>query len=175
MARNRERPGWPALPDDIKVVSAGEPVVIEGPELEGHPRTGGAVNGALRFPAVRLRGMCERAESPEQPLGPDVIVPGQVPLSIEFDRMAPPIDMAALRRDEHGGIWADVSGIDVMPERIAAYPYFAIGIAHPVISKDTAEPDGSNPLGRITAGEITHLAVVRRNADPGLPPYEVVQ
>ena len=34
MTRNRERPGWPALPDDIKVVSAGEPVIIEGPEAE---------------------------------------------------------------------------------------------------------------------------------------------
>ena len=130
---------------------------------------------SIRFPAVRLHGMCERAESPEQPLGPDVIVPDRVPLSIEFDRATPPIGMAALRRDEQGGIWAEVSGIDVMPERIAAYPYFAVGIAHPVISKDTAEPDGSNPLGRITAGEITHLAVVRRNADPGLPPYEVVR
>jgi hypothetical protein len=153
------------------------PGVRQGKETAEGSRLGqdGVVSEIIGFPAVRLYGMCERAESPEQPLGQDVIVPDRVPLSIEFDRATPPIGMAALRRDEHGGIWAEVTGDDVMPERIKPYPYFAVGIAHPVISKDTAEPDGSNPLGRITAGEITHLAVVRRNADPGLPPYEVVQ
>ena len=87
---------------------------------------------SIRFPAVRLHGMCERAESPEQPLGPAVIVPDRVPLSIGGVARSNSIGMAALRRDEQGGIWAEVSGIDVMPERIAAYPYFAVGSAHPV-------------------------------------------
>ena len=128
------------------------------------------MSNALRFPGIRLHGMCERAESPEQPLGPDVIVPGSVLLTIEFDMLALPIGMAALHRDGQGSIWADVSGIDVMPERIEAYPYFAIGIAHAVISKDDDHPEG-----RITGGEITRLAVTHANADPDLPPYEVVQ
>jgi hypothetical protein len=132
---------------------------------------------------IRLRGMCERAEAPEYRLGPDVVVPDQVKLTVEFSPTGP-VGRAILTRDELGNIWADAEmpldapyapgwsatfgemirkpGCDIRK----TWPYFAIGIAHAVITKGT--PDV------VTAGEIREVALTRQNTDPDLPPWEVV-
>ena len=35
---------------------------------------------------VRLRGMAARADEPEQPIGPGVVLPPSVPVTLEFSR-----------------------------------------------------------------------------------------
>jgi hypothetical protein len=108
---------------------------------------------------MRIRGICERADSP-QPLGPDVVVPETVPLTVNFD-LADPVGWATLTRAPNGDILA---GADIFPgsvtERLIRrhlVPYFSVGaIAKP----------GEPPV-------ICRLAISESNADPDLPPYEV--
>ena len=105
---------------------------------------------------TRLHGICERAASPEQPLGPDVVVPESVPVSIIFsyDHI---IGVATLRRDEHGDIWADIADVQTDPRMLEACPCFAIrAIVKP------GQP-----------AVINGLAICEANVDPDLPPYEV--
>jgi DNA-binding PadR family transcriptional regulator len=121
--------------------------------------------------SIRIRGLAERAGSPDRPLGPEVIVPEQVPLLVES---SPPetIGTAALRRDERGiwceaEIWFDGHGEQAaaMRDRHPAeqWPKLAVGIERALVEK-----------GVITAGRVTSVSLVRENFDPGLPPWEVV-
>jgi len=120
---------------------------------------------------IRIRSLAERADSPEQPLGPEVIVPEQVPLRIE-SHPRETVGTATLRRDE-AGIWAEaVIHLDADTEYAevirrdhpaAAWPYLAVGIIRTLSEK-----------GVITSGEVVAVSLVRKNIDPGLPPWEVV-
>ena len=119
---------------------------------------------------TRLRGICERAASPGLPLGPDVVVPESVPLLVQFDYQRV-IGMAVLTRAANGDILASAEiGPGADAGLLSAAPYFAIGIRHTRLEKDSDQP-----LGRIWAGEIRNVAIVDRNIDPDLPPYEVSQ
>lgn len=113
---------------------------------------------------IRLHGMAERANSPEQPLGPDVIVPTSVPVTVES--LNHQVGVATLHRDEQGDIWADAEITN--GAALKDFPYFAVDIRSPAISKS------DDPMGTITSGEIIRLVIVRRNLDPDLAPYEVV-
>jgi len=122
---------------------------------------------------THLHGICERAASPEQPLGPDVVVPESVPLLVQFDYQRC-IGIATLTRAANGDILAsaDIGDPDPATARLIrdrAAPYFAIGVGSTVLEKDD-----DHPLGRITAGEIRNVAIVDRNIDPDLPKYEVL-
>ena len=134
------------------------------------------MDGVSDSEPVRLRGMAARADEPEQPIGPGVVLPPSVPVTLEFSREHV-VGTAALHRDEAGNILADATVyLDSDPmlrkglsgRRI--WPYFALAITHTVISKD-----GVHPMGVITGGEAATLALTAANSDPGLPPYEVVQ
>lgn len=120
---------------------------------------------------IRIRGLAERAASPEQPLGPEVIVPESVPLRIQS---SPPetVGTAMLRRDE-AGIWAeavirlygDGEHFEVMrrDHPAAAWPYLAVGVARAITEN-----------GVIVSGEVSDVFLVRENVDPDLPVWEVV-
>lgn len=131
---------------------------------------------------IHLRGLAERADCTEQPLGAGVIVPETVNVYLEFDLCGGPVGTAKLRRDEQG-IWADAL---IYPDAEHAHgalmgnalstgkfrqlwPAFAISIARTVITKSDA-----HPMGVITAGEVANMSLCRANRDPDLPPYEVV-
>lgn len=118
---------------------------------------------------IRIRGIAERAGSPEQPLGPDVVIPEHVIVRREFNHSVSPLGMATLRRDENGDIWADAE-VTISKEDREALPYFAVGIVRAVVVSKSRE----HRMGVITAGEITELTLTRKNVDPDLPPYEVV-
>lgn len=132
--------------------------------------------------AIHLRGLAERADCAEQPLGPDVIVPEKVPVLLEFSAIGGPVGTATLNRDDHG-IWADAiirldagtqAGLLVRKavERgdfRKMWPSFAIDVARTVITKDD-----THPMGVITGGQVMHLSLCRANRDPDLPPYEIV-
>ena len=131
--------------------------------------------GQVREPCVasiRIRGLAERADSPEQPLGPDVIVPESVPLRLEYGA-GETVGTARLRRDE-AGIWAEAEiPPDTGRDRVPAWhhshhpadlwPKFAVGIAR-------ALSEG----GTITSGEIACVCLVRENTDTTLPPWEII-
>lgn len=132
--------------------------------------------------AIHLRGLAERADCAEQPLGPGVIVPETVSVYLEFDLRNGPVGTAKLRRDEQG-IWADVTlepdartrSADLMRHVIGKgelrklWPAFAISIARTVVIKSE-----DHPAGVITAGEVGNISLCRANRDPDLPGYEVV-
>ena len=125
---------------------------------------------------IRLRGLAERADCAEQPLGPDVVVPETVSVYLEFNLSSGPVGTATLKRDEQG-IWADVTlhpdagnwSATLMRRVIEKgqlrdlWPAFAISVARTVVSE-----------GVITAGEVTNMSLSRANRDPDLPPYEIV-
>lgn len=124
---------------------------------------------------IRIRGLVERADSPEQRLGPDVTVPGTLPVLLEFSHAEPPIGTAILTRDDEGihayaTLWlAGVFGKMAMKRDIRVlWPKFAIGIARTVITK------GDDGADVITEGEVVSLSLCRENVDPGLPPWEYV-
>jgi hypothetical protein len=121
--------------------------------------------------SIRIRGLAERADSPDRPLGPEVIIPESVPLNVET---SPPgqVGIATLRRDEQG-IWAEAEiQFDGHGERSAAmrdrhpaeaWPKLAVGIEKALVEK-----------GVITVGRVISVSLVRENFDPDLPPWEVV-
>ena len=125
---------------------------------------------------IRLRGLAERADCAEQPLGPGVIVPEAVSVYLEFDLLGGPVGTAALRRDE-AGIWADVTlnpdaksrSADLMRHVVARgelrrlWPAFAISVAKTVVAENV-----------IVGGEVANMSLCRANRDPDLPPYEIV-
>jgi hypothetical protein len=127
-----------------------------------------------RCPPVRLRGLAARAGEREQPIGSDVTIPASVPVLLQFS-VEHIIGTAILHRDAAGNIHADAM---VYPDSDPLlrkglfgpgrnpWPYFALSIAHAVLTRDDA-----HPAGVITGGEILHLALVDRNADLGLPRY----
>ncbi|HUY44688.1 MAG TPA: hypothetical protein VMV92_03020 [Streptosporangiaceae bacterium] len=116
---------------------------------------------------TRIHGICERAGSPEQPLGPGVTVPASVPLLVNFD-LRRVIGRAALARDADGSITASAEVTGEGAALLGDLRYLAIGVSHVRVSHD-----GGCPSGRITSGEIRSVAIVRANIDPDLPPYEV--
>ena len=123
--------------------------------------------------SIRIRGLAERADSPDQPLGPEVIVPESVPLHV---MTSPPetIGTATLHRDEDG-IWAEAIIELAAWERVMAgsryrgdhpageWPTLAVGIGK-VLVED----------GIITSGRVESVYLARENSDPGLPSWEVV-
>jgi hypothetical protein len=124
--------------------------------------------------SIRIRGLAERADSPEQPLGPEVIVPEQVPLRVEFDAGKEPVGFVALSRDERG-IWASgeirldaweqakTGNRDRYDHPAGQWPKLAVGILKPLVEN-----------GIITSGKVVAVSLVRENADTSLPPWEVV-
>lgn len=104
---------------------------------------------------TRLRGICWRVSSPGG-LGPDVVMPGKVRATINFD-LDHVIGMATLSRDEHGNIWAEVPGVDVDQRLFGLCPYFSISAA--------AKPG--------VPAVIKDIAISESNIDPDLPRYEV--
>lgn len=121
---------------------------------------------------IRIRGLAERAASPEQPLGPEVIVPESVPLRLESGS-GRQVGTATLRRDEQG-IRAEAAfprdtGRDRVPQWHGSHhpadlwPKLAVGVAR-ALSEN----------GVITSGEIACVCLVRENIDPALPPWEIV-
>jgi hypothetical protein len=126
--------------------------------------------------ALRLRGTAARAGEPDQSIGLGVTVPEEVSVTIEFSRDHT-VGTAALWRDEAGDIQADVMVfLDSDPllrkgmQGRRLWPYFALSIGQTVVSKDDA-----HPMGVISSGVVRELALVTRNSDPDLPPYEIVQ
>jgi hypothetical protein len=128
--------------------------------------------------AIRIRGLAERADSPERPLGPDVTVPESVPVRIDGDRGMTCVGMATLLRDD-AGIWAEakldrgavaqVLGMPLADEvtAIEGFPCFALAV------RVTGE-DRPAELKAITAGEVVGISLCRKNVDPDLLPYEIV-
>jgi hypothetical protein len=104
---------------------------------------------------IRIRGLAERAGSPELPLGPEVIVRGEVPLRAGAKET---IGQATLTRDERG-IWAEaVITLDAW-ERLEGplfrhpaerWPKLAVGILKPLSEN-----------GVITSGKVVSLSLVR--------------
>lgn len=119
---------------------------------------------------MRLFGMCERVASPT-PLGPDVLIPDSVPLTVNF-YLGCWLGKVTLCPDEDGNIWAEAYCRDDDERMVAfarTYPYFAIAVRDAVVTTE----DGL-PMGRVTAGEVAEVAIVERNNDPDLPPYKVL-
>ena len=127
-------------------------------------------------PTVHIRGLAERAASPVRRLGPDVTVPGTLPVLVEFSHERPPVGTATLSRDGEG-VHADATlwltgWLAQMAQKTdirKLWPKFALGIARTVITKDD---DGTDV---ITSGEVVALSLCRENVDPGLPPWEVIR
>jgi hypothetical protein len=132
--------------------------------------------------SIHLRGLAERADCAEQPIGPGVTVPENVSVYLEFNLRSGPVGTATLRRDERG-IWADITlepdagtrSANLMRHVIRKdqlrelWPALAVSIARTVVSKSDA-----HPMAVITAGEVANVSLCRANRDPDLPPYEVV-
>ena len=116
---------------------------------------------------TRIHGICERADSPEQPLGPGVVVPLSVPLTANFDPRRV-IGTAALARNAEGDITADAEVTTEGAALLADLRFFAVAVIAAEVSHDI-----SRPAGRITGGEVRGVAIVRDNVDPDLPPFAV--
>jgi hypothetical protein len=122
--------------------------------------------------SIRIRGLAERADSPVQPLGPVVAVPGTVPLMTETSPREQ-VGTATLHWDEQGiraegvidlGAWERIPVNDRRQAHPAElWPKFAVGIEKPLVEK-----------GIITSGRVAFISLVRENSDPDLPPWEVV-
>ena len=124
--------------------------------------------------SIRIRGLAEKADSPEQPLGPEVIIPESVPLRVGSGAKNETVGSVALNRDERG-IWAEGEiRLDAWERAMGEsrfrddhpageWPKLAVGILRPLAEG-----------GVITSGKIVSVSLVRENADPSLPPWEVV-
>ena len=122
---------------------------------------------------MRIRGLADRADSPELPLGPEVIVPGQVPLRVESGAEET-VGVAALTRDGRG-IWAEAEISLEAWERVAAgdrYRHDHPAEAWPKLAVSIMKPLAEG--GVITSGKVVSVSLVRENADTSLPPWEVV-
>ena len=111
---------------------------------------------------MRLRGIARRERPGVSGLDPASIVPETVPVYVEYD-YSKAIGTAALRRDEAGTIWADVTAEDGPWRETCRYLGMSFRVGH------LAGVPGAG------LGEAIGVSLVARTAPwTGLPPFEMV-
>lgn len=117
--------------------------------------------------------MADRAQSEVMRLGPDVEVPDDVSVQINFG--GGPIGRARLRRDDNGDIWADAVIVDERAQQMIAdkrtgLRYFAVSVHSPHVDPGISM---TTEIDYVPSGTVLRLAVTDANIDPGLPPFVI--